>query len=81
MRACSAALPRTLRRQAEPHVNHCPTPPPPPFCAPQVNELLTRDLADAGYAGVEIRNAPMRTEIIIRASRCVLRGCSWLGGG
>lgn len=34
----------------------------------QVNELLTRELADAGYAGVEIRNAPMRTEIIIRAS-------------
>jgi ribosomal protein uS3 len=33
-----------------------------------VNELLTRELADAGYAGVEIRNAPMRTEVIIRAS-------------
>jgi small subunit ribosomal protein S3e len=37
----------------------------------EVNELLARELKDqdAGYAGVEIRNAPMRTEIIIRASR------------
>jgi ribosomal protein uS3 len=35
----------------------------------EVNELLSRDLAESGYAGVEIRNAPMRTEVIIRASR------------
>ena len=35
----------------------------------EVNELLTRELIEGGYAGVEIRNAPMRTEIIIRASR------------
>lgn len=35
----------------------------------QVNELFSRELIDAGYAGVEIRNAPMRTEIIVRASR------------
>ena len=34
-----------------------------------MNELLNRELADAGYAGVEIRNAPMRTEIIIKASK------------
>ena len=34
----------------------------------EVNELLNRELADAGYAGVEIRNAPMKTEIIIRAA-------------
>ena len=33
-----------------------------------MNELLNRELADAGYAGVEIRNAPMKTEIIIRAA-------------
>ena len=35
----------------------------------EINELLTRELIEGGYAGVEIRNAPMRTEIIIRASR------------
>jgi small subunit ribosomal protein S3e len=35
----------------------------------EINELLNRELSDAGYAGVEIRNAPMKTEIIIRASR------------
>ena len=34
-----------------------------------MNELLSRDRAESGYAGVEIRNAPMRTEVIIRASR------------
>jgi len=35
----------------------------------EVNELFSHELIDAGYAGVEIRNAPMRTEIIVRASR------------
>lgn len=35
----------------------------------EVNELLSRELTDAGYAGVEIRTAPMKTEIIVRASR------------
>ena len=34
-----------------------------------MNELMNRELSDAGYAGVEVRNTPMRTEIIIRASR------------
>ncbi len=29
---------------------------------------MNRELVDAGYAGVEIRNAPMKTEIIIRAA-------------
>jgi ribosomal protein S3 len=29
---------------------------------------MNRELSDAGYAGVEIRNAPMRTEIIIRGA-------------
>jgi hypothetical protein len=37
-----------------------------PFSSLQINELMNRELSDAGYAGVEIRNAPMRTEIIIR---------------
>ncbi|GMH55249.1 hypothetical protein TrRE_jg4060 [Triparma retinervis] len=35
----------------------------------ELNELLTRELAEDGYAGVEVRTTPMRTEIIIRATR------------
>lgn len=35
----------------------------------ELNELLTRELAEDGYAGVEVRVTPMRTEIIIRATR------------
>jgi small subunit ribosomal protein S3e len=35
----------------------------------ELNELLTRQLGEAGYAGVEIRPTPMRTEIVIRATR------------
>ena len=35
----------------------------------ELNELLTRELAEQGYAGVEIRQTPSRTEIIIRATR------------
>jgi hypothetical protein len=35
----------------------------------ELNELLTRELAEAGYAGVEIRNSPTRTEIVIRATQ------------
>eukprot|EP00618_Florenciella_parvula_P000179 CAMPEP_0119481106 /NCGR_PEP_ID=MMETSP1344-20130328/9605_1 /TAXON_ID=236787 /ORGANISM="Florenciella parvula, Strain CCMP2471" /LENGTH=230 /DNA_ID=CAMNT_0007515473 /DNA_START=33 /DNA_END=725 /DNA_ORIENTATION=+ len=35
----------------------------------ELNELLTRELAEEGYAGVEVRVTPMRTEIIIRATR------------
>lgn len=35
----------------------------------ELNELLTRELAADGYAGVEVRVTPMRTEIIIRATR------------
>jgi small subunit ribosomal protein S3e len=35
----------------------------------ELNELLISELADEGYAGVEVRNTPMRTEIIIRATR------------
>lgn len=50
-----------------------------PLCAPQfvadgvfyaeLNELLTRELAEHGYSGVEVRVTPLRTEIIIRATR------------
>jgi ribosomal protein S3 len=28
-----------------------------------------RELADAGFAGAEVRNAPLKTEIIIRATQ------------
>lgn len=35
----------------------------------ELNELLTRELAEEGYAGVEVRVTPMRMEIIIRATR------------
>jgi len=35
----------------------------------ELNELLTRELGEDGYAGVEVRVTPMRTEIIIRATR------------
>jgi len=35
----------------------------------ELNEFLTRELAEEGYSGVEVRVTPMRTEIIIRATR------------
>lgn len=35
----------------------------------ELNELLTRELAADGYSGVEVRVTPLRTEIIIRATR------------
>lgn len=35
----------------------------------ELNELLQRELAEDGYSGVEVRVTPMRTEIIIRATR------------
>lgn len=35
----------------------------------ELNEFLTRELSEEGYAGVEIRATPIRTEIIIRATR------------
>nr|CBW52775.1 40S ribosomal protein S3 [Polytomella sp. Pringsheim 198.80] len=35
----------------------------------ELNELLTRELAEDGYSGVEVRLSPVRTEIIIRATR------------
>ncbi|KAL9442109.1 hypothetical protein AB3S75_020591 [Citrus x aurantiifolia] len=35
----------------------------------ELNEVLTRELAADGYSGVEVRVTPMRTEIIIRATR------------
>ena len=35
----------------------------------ELNELLTRELAEEGYAGVEVRQTPARHEIIIRATR------------
>jgi hypothetical protein len=56
-----------------------PAPLPPPHPPPQfvndgvfyaeLNELLVRELAEDGYSGVEVRPTPMRTEIIIRATR------------
>ena len=35
----------------------------------ELNEMLVRELAEDGYSGVEVRVTPMRTEIIIRATR------------
>merc|ERR1719437_155685 len=35
----------------------------------ELNEFLTRVLAEDGYAGVEVRVTPIRTEIIVRATR------------
>lgn len=35
----------------------------------ELNEFLTRELASAGYAGVEVRVTPARTEIIVRATK------------
>jgi small subunit ribosomal protein S3e len=35
----------------------------------ELNEFLTRVLGEEGYAGVEIRVTPIRTEIIVRATR------------
>jgi small subunit ribosomal protein S3e len=35
----------------------------------ELNELLTRELGEDGYAGVEIRVTPIRTEVIVRATR------------
>ncbi|KAF5478149.1 hypothetical protein F2P56_004733 [Juglans regia] len=35
----------------------------------ELNEVLTRELAEDGYSGVEVRVTPMRTEITIRATR------------
>lgn len=34
-----------------------------------MNEFLTRCLSEEGYAGVEVRVTPQRTEVIIRAAR------------
>lgn len=34
-----------------------------------MNEFLTRQLAEDGYSGVEVRVTPARTEIIIKATR------------
>merc|ERR1711998_713826 len=35
----------------------------------ELNELFTRELAEDGYSGVEVRQPPARHEIIIRATR------------
>jgi len=35
----------------------------------ELNEFLGRELGEDGYSGVEVRVTPMRTEIIIRATR------------
>jgi len=35
----------------------------------ELNEFLVRELAEDGYAGVDVRPTPTRTEIIIRATR------------
>lgn len=35
----------------------------------ELNEMLTRELAEDGFSGVEVRTTPLRTEIVIRATR------------
>lgn len=35
----------------------------------ELNEFLTRTLAEDGYAGIEVRVSPNRTEVIVRATR------------
>ncbi|XP_061902041.1 small ribosomal subunit protein uS3-like [Entelurus aequoreus] len=35
----------------------------------ELNEFLTRELAEEGYLGVEVRGTPTKTEIIILATR------------
>jgi len=35
----------------------------------ELNEFLTRELGEDGYSGVEVRVTPLRTEIIVRATR------------
>jgi len=35
----------------------------------ELNDFLQRELGEDGYSGVEVRVTPMRTEIIIRATR------------
>merc|ERR1712200_129692 len=35
----------------------------------ELNEFLTRELAEDGYSGVEVRTTPGKTEIIIMATR------------
>lgn len=35
----------------------------------ELNEFLTRELAEDGYSGVEVRVTPTRTEIIIMATK------------
>jgi ribosomal protein uS3 len=35
----------------------------------EINELFCKELAEIGYAGVEVRVTPLRTEIIIKATR------------
>jgi len=35
----------------------------------ELNQFLTRELGEDGYSGVEVRVTPIRTEIIIRATR------------
>ncbi|KAI6175722.1 40S ribosomal protein S3 [Aphelenchoides bicaudatus] len=35
----------------------------------ELNNFLTKELAEDGYAGVEVRRAPARTEVIITATR------------
>ena len=39
----------------------------------ELNEFLTRELAEDGYSGVEVRVTPTRTEIIIMATRTQVR--------
>jgi len=39
------------------------------FFYAELNQFLTRELGEDGYSGVEVRSTPIRTEIIVRATR------------
>lgn len=46
----------------------------------ELNELLTRELASEGYSGVEVRNTPLKLEIVVRATRTqAVLGMPFLG--
>ena len=69
----STQLRSSALRPLRPAPSPC-TPPPPPLPSPfppasSFFQLLNKELAEEGYSGVEVRVTPMRTEVIIRATR------------
>lgn len=44
----------------------------------ELNEFLSRELGSDGYSGVEVRATPLKTEIIVRATKSVFFACFFL---